>query len=41
MDQIELVVPCPFLSYVVHLEYAVGRDPSYGRRIEVNPVDGN
>lgn len=41
MDQVELVVPCPILSDVIHLKYAVGRNPILRWRIEVNPVDSN
>jgi hypothetical protein len=41
MDQVELVVPCPVLGYVVYFKDAVGGDPGYGRGIQVNPVDGN
>jgi hypothetical protein len=41
MDQVKLVVPRPVLSDVVHFEYAVRRDPSDGRRIEVDPMDSN
>lgn len=40
IDEIELLVPCPWLEKVVYLEDAVWGDPGMRRWVQVYATDG-